>query len=375
MRVALISKTYVAAPAQRLLEYLAADVDLTLITPDRWRTDDGGWLAFEPAHAAGYRVAPLSVRRNGHFHQYTYRGLAAALAAARPEVVHIDEEPYNPAAWQALRLARRLGVPALAVAWQNVARRYPPPYGWGERWAYRRLAGIVAGSQSAAAVVRGKGYDGPLTVFGLHGIDPDLWPPRCPEPPAPDAPFVVGYAGRLVPEKGVAVLLAALARLPARARLRIIGRGPQADELRRLADDLGVAARVEWRDFVPPAGMPATLAALDALALPSLTRPGWAEQFGRVLAEAMGAGVPVVGAASGEIPGVIADAGLIVPPGDAGALAAALARLADEPALWRDLARRGQARARATFTQKAAAGRLAAFYAILSTGAQSAGEG
>ena len=79
--------------------------------------------------------------------------------------------------------------------------------------------------------------------------------------------------------------------------------------------------------------MPAAAERLDCLALPSLTRPNWKEQFGRVLVEAMACQVPVVGSDSGEIPNLVGDAGLIVPEGDAAALAAALRRLRDDAVL------------------------------------------
>ncbi len=96
--------------------------------------------------------------------------------------------------------------------------------------------------------------------------------------------------------------------------------------------------------------MPAIVAAWDALALPSRTRPNWKEQFGRILVEAMASGVPCVGSTSGEIPHVLGDAGLVVPEGEATALRAALARLQDDAALRQELAARGRAQAESRFT-------------------------
>jgi len=107
---------------------------------------------------------------------------------------------------------------------------------------------------------------------------------------------------------------------------------------------------VAWTNDVP-----AELRRLDALALPSHTTRGWKEQFGRVLIEAMSCGVPVIGSSSGEIPNVIGDAGLIYPEGDVRALAATIGRLAAQPALYADLARRGRARVLERYTQAALA--------------------
>jgi glycosyltransferase involved in cell wall biosynthesis len=83
-----------------------------------------------------------------------------------------------------------------------------------------------------------------------------------------------------------------------------------------------------------------------------LTRRNWKEQFGRVLVEAMASGVPVIGSDSGAIPGVIGDAGLVVPEGDVAALHGALCRLRDDPHLRRELAQRGRQRALAHFTHQ-----------------------
>ncbi len=332
MRVVILSKTFVAAPAQRQLEWLARQpgLDLSLITPPEWHTDDGGVMPFAPTFTNGYQIEMLPIARNGRYHTYTYRHLGQALRRLAPDLMHIDEEPYNLATFQALWHAKRRGIPALVVAWQNLLRRYPPPFAWMERWVYAHAAGVIAGNAGAAEVARNKGYRGPLHIFSLHGIDPDLWQPRPPEPPAPDAPFTAGYVGRLVPEKGIDLVLHALARLPARIQLVVIGRGPALRDLQALAGDLGVAERVTWHPYIPALELPQAMRALDAFVLPSRTRPNWAEQFGRVLAEAMAGGVPIIGSASGEIPRVIGDAGMIVPEGDAPALAQAIAMMLAE---------------------------------------------
>ncbi len=103
-----------------------------------------------------------------------------------------------------------------------------------------------------------------------------------------------------------------------------------------------MSAQVElipWTNDVP-----AELRKLDVLALPSRSTPTWKEQFGRVLIEAMSCGVPVVGSSSGEIARVIGEGGLIYPEGDIAALAAALRRLADDPACGAALGQRGRKR-------------------------------
>src|SRR5262249_12596471 len=165
-----------------------------------------------------------------------------------PDVVHVDEEPYNLAAGLALRLAARRGVPRLFFTWQNLPRRYPPPFGWWERYALRAAQHALAGSAGAASVVRRKGYRGALSVIPQFGVDPDVFFPR---PAAAREGIVIGYAGRLVAEKGLSVLLDALARAPAAARLEIAGSGPLRASLERQAAALAGGSRVRCLDQAP----------------------------------------------------------------------------------------------------------------------------
>ncbi len=372
MRVAIISKTFVAETAQRQLEWLARqpNLDLTLITPPAWRSDDGRLLPFTPRYTQGYQVHPLPIIFNGHYHFYLYRGLYRTLRALKPDLVHIDEEPYNPAGAQAQRAAQRLHVPTVFVAWQNLYRAYPLPFAWLEQYNYRWMAYLIAGNAGAGEVARRKGYTGPLSVFSVHGIDPDLYHPLPRrERTADDGVFVVGYLGRLVLYKGTGLLIEAQAGLPDFCRLRFIGAGPDEATLRGLAEAKGVANRVEFRPAVATSEVPQALVELDVLAAPSLTQPNWAEQFGRVLIEALACGVPVVGSDSGEIPQVIGDAGIITPEGDVVALREALLSLATNPVRREELAQRGRARALERFTQEQVAHKIAEVYRSIWAGA------
>lgn len=360
MRVLLLSKAFVVGAYQRKLEAMAAcpGLDLTVAVPPAWR-DGREATVLERAYLTGYRLVVTPVRFNGHFHLHYYPGLARLLAEARPELVHIDEEPYNFATWHAQRLARRAGAKTLFFSWQNLARTYPWPFSAFERAVLRHSDAAIAGNQEAVTVWRAKGYTGPLPVIPQVGVDPDLYAPR---PDAlPPTPFTIGYAGRLVPEKGIDLLLRAAAQLPPDTRVRLIGRGPEQARLAQLAAALGLAARVTF-ETAPSREMPARLVALHCLVLPSRTRPNWKEQFGRVLIEAMACGVPVIGAAGGEIPNVIGDAGLIFPEDDVTALAAHLRALHADPARRAALGALGRARVLAHYTQAHIAQATVALY-------------
>ncbi|HEX9037240.1 MAG TPA: glycosyltransferase family 4 protein [Ktedonobacterales bacterium] len=373
MRVVVVSKTFVAESSQRMLEELALapDMELTLITPPEWRSDDGRTLPFVPTYTRGFQVRPLPIVFNGRYHFYMYRGLSTTVRELQPDIVHIDEEPYNPAGAQAQRAAGLAGAKSVFVVLQNLYKVYPFPYSAMERYNYERTSHVIAVNAAAGDVSRRKGYKGPLSVFTVYGIDPDLYQPMPRSEPRPASDTVViGYLGRLTLYKGAGLLIEALASLPPRYRLRFIGSGPDEATLRQMVDERNLGARVDFHPAVPTTGVPAALAEVDMLAVPSMTQPNWMEQFGRVLIEAMACGTPVIGSNSGEIPRVIGDAGIITQEGDVGALRAALLRLGENPQARAAFAQAGRQRALSEFTNLAAAQNIYRVYqSVLAAGA------
>ena len=361
MRVVMVSKALVGGAYQRKAEEIARlGVDLTVLVPPVWRDRRGSQTA-TPQHTAGYTYRTVPIRWGGSFHLHHYPTLGQELARLRPDLLHMDEEPYNLATYLALAAARRRAIPALFFSWQNLDRRYPPPFSWFEQANYAAARHAIAGNQAAAAVLQRKGYRGPLTVLPQFGVDPAIF---CPaeSPPDPLGPLRVGYAGGLLAEKGVDLLLAACARLTGPWSLAIAGEGDQAAALAAQASALGIADRVRFAGRIGSEAMPAFYQGLDVLVLPSRTRPSWKEQFGRVLIEAMASGVAVVGSDSGEIPHVIGAAGLVFPEDDVAALTARLQQLADDPAQRVALAQAGRQRALASFTMAEVAARTVAIY-------------
>lgn len=360
----MLSKAVIVGAYQRKLEELARlpGVELTAIAPPLWR-DSRGETRLERVFTTGYALKTTPIAFNGHFHAHYYPQLSQVLADVQPDVVHIDEEPYNLATWQALRWAVHHGRPALFFTWQNLERTYPPPFRWFERYSYRHSVHAIAGNQEASQVLRSKGYRGPVSVIPQFGIDPQLFD-RDAQPPlaagAAGQELVIGYAGGLVPEKGVDTLLHALAlgrRQAGQAdgqdwRLLVAGVGAHQATLEALVAQLDLGQSVTFLGRVASTDMPAFYASIDVLVVPSRTQPNWKEQFGRVLVEAMACQTPVLGSDSGEIPHVIGEAGLIFPEGDAQALAGQLLRLAGDPTLRAELAARGRARVLAHFTQE-----------------------
>jgi len=298
---------------------------------------------------------------NGSFHLHFYRHLGQVMRDLRPEIVHIDEEPYNIATLQAMRLAQKHRAHAVFFAWQNLNKTYPFPFSEVERYNLEHACFAIAGNGDAEQVLRAKHYAGPVKVIPQFGVDPELYCPRMEQGVSREELFI-GYMGRLVEEKGVQVLLRALAKLEGKWRLKVVGSGPYEGTLQALSVELGIQDRVDWVGQVGSTESPAVLSTFDMLVLPSLTRNNWKEQFGRVLIEAMACGVPVVGSSSGEIPNLIGEAGMVFAEGDADALRSQLRQLANDPGLRSALGQKGRQRVLEHFTQAQIAAETYAVY-------------
>jgi glycosyltransferase involved in cell wall biosynthesis len=180
------------------------------------------------------------------------------------------------------------------------------------------------------------------------GVDPEVFRPDGPVADRGAYPYRLLQLGRLVPRKGAAVAIAALARLP-RTELVVVGgppaggldTDPEVRRLRRLAAEAGVADRVRLLGGVPTAEVPALMRGADVVLCPADYEP-----FGIVPLEAMACGRPVVASAVGGQLDTVADgvSGRLVEPRDPEALAAAVADLLADPALRRAYGNAGRRR-------------------------------
>jgi glycosyltransferase involved in cell wall biosynthesis len=362
MRVLMISKACVVGAYRRKLEEIAGfpDVELAVVVPPAWR-EAGHTIRAGHEHTAGYELIVEPAMFIGYHHLHFYPGLAHHVRRLRPDVLHIDEEPYSLVTFLALRLGQSIGARCLFFSWQNLCRRYPPPVSWTEHYVLRHADFAICGNQAAVEVWRRKGYAGPVAVIPQFGVNLDREGIRESGNQGIRG-FTAGYAGRLVWEKGVHLLLQATAGLEGDWRLRLLGAGPLRSCLEAQAARLGITDRVRFEPAIPAEQVPAWMHQLDVLVLPSISRPNWKEQFGRVLVEAMACGVPVVGSTCGEIPNVVGDAGLLFPEGDVAGLRDCLARLQADAELGARLAEAGRARVAERFTQQRIAAETVAVY-------------
>ncbi len=360
MRILMLSKACLVGSYQRKLEEIARfdDVELLVVVPPSWN-DPAGTVQLERSHTSGYKLVADPIRFNGRYHLHYYPHLPQRLAEFQPDIVHIDEEPYNLATWLAMRQAKAVKAQTLFFSWQNLHRRYPFPFSLMEKQVLNGVDYALVGSRDAAFMWQTKGYRGPLRVLPQFGVDPDLYQPRHQERDV----FAIGCANRrLVPEKGEDLVLQAAAKLPGNCQIRIAGEGPARPELVKLAHQLKIANRVAFDGNIASGQMPQYLQQLDVLVLASRTRPNWKEQFGRVLVEAMACETAVIGSNSGEIPYVIGDAGLIFAEDDATALHDHLLRLMQSPDERKTFGQKGRQRVLAHYTQAQIAAQTVAVY-------------
>jgi len=210
-----------------------------------------------------------------------------------------------------------------------VWRRYRFPFNLILPRVLKSAKGAIAGNSKASRILKRRGFGGKVSVIPQYGFDLKLFRPMpklaCRRALGwPRSRLIIGYVGRLVSEKGVEILIRAVAKLGRKVDAAIIGSGPCEKDLRQRALDVLGEDRAIFMRAVDREKMPRVLGALDALVLPSLTTKEWKEQFGRVLPEALLCGRWAFGSSSGEIPNVLGDKRVVFEEGDAGDLAAKL---------------------------------------------------
>lgn len=329
--------------APRLWETLTHDET----APDRVRRYPW-YLALVPGYVLLGRRAAVRLAREGgfdivHVHwplPHAIQGLAAKRAAALPTVLSFH---------------------GVELTW---ARQFPPfrPF---LRGVIRRADAVTANSEYTAGMIRSiYDRDVRLIPFGATLSQKVVKAPRSRKP---GDSFRLLFVGRLVERKGVHYLLDAIAKLRKShpASLTIVGDGPWRARLAERTARLGLDDVVRFEGFVANEELARHFETCDAFVLPAvIDAKGDTEGLGVVLVEALAYGRPVIATAAGGIVDVIRDGetGTLVPPGDADALAAAIAEYIERPEFAQQLAAAGSAHVQANFSWPAIIGRLTDLY-------------
>jgi glycosyltransferase involved in cell wall biosynthesis len=372
-RLLTIGHSYTVGANRRLAQELAVrgDWEVTVAAPRRFRGDFRSYeLHAEPDEA--YALEPLSAPFTQPVHLMVYGRRLRELLRRPWDLVHCWEEPYVASAGQVASWTPK-AVPLVVATFQNIDKRYPPPFSWIERRTLRRADGVIAFGRTAQDVLQTRPNRVPNVRTIPPGVDTGQFAPDAAARERvrdalgwTDETPVVGFMGRFVAEKGVDWLTGVLNGLTSRWRALFVGAGPLERHLRAWAERH--PGRVAIETSVRHHEVPAWLNAMDVLCAPSRTTPRWREQFGRMLIEAFACGVPVVASDSGEIPHVVGEAGIVLPEGDVDTWRRVInALLADEGSRLA-LGGRGRARAVETFDWAVVASQHAAFFAELLAG-------
>jgi glycosyltransferase involved in cell wall biosynthesis len=230
------------------------------------------------------------------------------------------------------------------------------------RWIWRRASRVVPVCESLGLLARQTSPSLEYSVIG-NGVDLDLFRPGAIAEPRARTPVRCLAVGRLIERKGIADLLRAWSLLPRGCyTLEIAGSGPDDASLRALAVQLGLERDVR---FAGPLDREAV--ALRCRHSDMFVLTPHEEAFGNVFAEAIAAGLPVIGSNVGAIPDLVVhgENGLLVPPGDVDAIASAIRELGDDPPRRIAMSVRNRARAESLLSWDAAADRYLALYAEL----------
>jgi glycosyltransferase involved in cell wall biosynthesis len=288
--------------------------------------------ASEDEHAAWTRELVLESRVDVVLERYSLSSGAAAetaRAAGLPYVLEVNAPLVEEAAryrgladvptWRA-REKKLLASADAVIAVSGGVRDYVVSAGVSAAHVFVVHNGVDVGAFQKAA--------------GLH----------APQSGRADSAVVVGFAGSLKPWHGADVLLRAFAQVQGRTRLLVVGDGPMRADLEAMASSLNLTSRARFTGAVPHGEMPGLLDAMDIGVAPYTAQDGFYFSPLKV-AEYLAAGLPVVVSDQGDLREIVGDAGLLVPPDDVAALAAALARLVRDPGLRRTLSTAARLRA------------------------------
>lgn len=374
MRVLLISHTCQTVEGQPKAWQLAqfSDVELCVLTPDRWFLY-GEWKFAAPPQNAPFRFEVgktlWSWSRKGQWYLHWYPQMARLLREFQPDIIDLWEEPWGLVSAQTCYLRERIIPRAKIISEteQNILKTLPPPFENFRSYTLKRADFCVARNREAQQVLRAKGFAGTVRIVP-NAVDAQSFRPLDKESCRRKyelSGFVVGYVGRIIEEKGVMDLLKSLQFCHAEVNLLIVGSGDFRATLESRARELGLSTRLRFAGAVAADELPILMNAMDVLALPSRTTPRWKEQFGRVIIEAHACQTPVIGSSSGAIPDVVGKGGIVFPEGESWALAEAVETLRNDEARRLQMGEIGRRQVEENYTWQRVAEKMHAIYSEL----------
>lgn len=317
MRVLILSPE---PPARGILQSLPPHGVEVIVARAKGDAETLGLVRYERLAARGDPHDAMDFR-------WSRKALRELVRDTRPDLMHLIGDPWTPTAEAGASAARDLKVPYVVVGTSSLGGAR----GLTARWQANRVrdgaAGLGGVTKPALDLLTTDAPSRPRAVLPHLGFEV----PSHPRVRTPGSSVHFAVVGRVVPERGLDLLLDALAEVYGDWRLRIVGTGPGQEALEVQAQRLGLSARIAWLGGVPRHELGSLWAEVDALVAPSRSTPAWIEPSGSIVLEAMAWGVPAIVSRCGALPDVVGDAGMVIDEGDRPALTRALARLVEDP--------------------------------------------
>lgn len=361
MKVLSITRTAVVTSHRERFKALSRfrDIELTVVAPAYWvegyrkictvkDREEPYNLITLPTFSWGL---PWGTLKNV---SYIYRNLGEIIERLKPDIIDVVEEPYSLVTAHTLHLKERLCPSAKFIFYsaQNIKKIYPIPFRTAERYVFRKSNFAFPVSGEVKDVLLRKGFSRGMEVIPW-GIDPAVFKRLQVNKLKEELNlrrFTIGFVGRLVKEKGILDLMRAVSGLGGDFSLLIVGSGPLKDRIIKIAHRLNISNQVIIQQGCRREDIPKYLSAMDLLVVPSRSTRHWKEQFGRVIIEAWGCLVPVIGSNSGHIPELIGQAGLIFEEGDVLDIRAKIKQIKKNIRLRLQLIERGKIQLRENYT-------------------------
>lgn len=339
------------------------NLDIHLLVPRDWKETTRA-IKCEEERGGSLAIHVSGIMFGHRAHRVLYTKLHQIVRHIQPDIILAIHAPEHYATLQIL-LARRFLRGGFGIALFASRNIDLPKVGFPYKLAFlNQLCDWYTAREKVDAVFHRPAEYGFLyerysdtRVYVPHHVDCSIFKPDTKVKSNMDV-VTLAYVGRLVRAKGVHLLISALAQLPRNTVLRIIGEGDEAAHLHRLAARFGVDGQIKFEEPVRYAEMPKVFNSIDILILPSIETPRWKELFGRVLIEAMACGVPLVASATGGIPEVVGDGGVLFQSENIEDLASKLNGLVASPEKRIAIGTRGRERALRLFDTQVVAGTL-----------------
>ncbi len=276
-------------------------------------------------NSASFRLPPCLAQLLSRWKQRALRRHLCELVSAHG-ITHIHAEFADIAALLACETAHRMHISfSVGIHAADVHRPKYPLLS-----LFQDASFVLSCNQAAsnALLEQMPSLQGKISLMP-HGVDLRFWQYR------PALPYTKNllFVGRLVPKKGLPLLLNALAELPDDVTLTVVGDGPMSIEWKALADSLGIAERISWTGVLPREQVREQMAHSYALVMPSVVdASGDRDGIPNVVTEAMAMGLPVIGTQNGGLPEILSDeTGWPVPQETPSCLADTIRRCLSQP--------------------------------------------